>query len=146
MFRFLLACSLLLLITSFSYGQTGDEVIYSKGKIFYNGERVIHSGQIETILKRKPTPNMDRFLSNYRSNYAISTGFAFLSGFGIGYTAVTAIRGKEINGGIIGASAGALILAVLFDGFARKNLKMAIKAYNNAPNTISVNSEKVDFR
>jgi hypothetical protein len=112
---------------------TNNQMQYSKGKIIYQGERVLRASQIESIMRQKQAPQIQQFMKNYKSNSRVAGAFGFLGGLGIGYYAGATIGGKKPDSGFLAGSAGALLFAFLFDGIAKKNLKLAVNAYNNAP-------------
>jgi hypothetical protein len=109
---------------------TTDQVQYSKGKIIYHNQRVIKPKEIGPILLQNPSPAMPQYIKKYKTNNGMAAAFAGLGGGAVGFSLGSAIGGGKINTGVIGTGMGGILIGVLFDSFARKNLKLAVNTYN----------------
>lgn len=127
-FLSLLTC---LFVATIACAQTvPDEIQYSGGKIFYQNRRVVKAREIGSILLTKPSPEMSQFVKKYKTNNGFATAFGFVGGFGVGYTLGTLIGGGKTNYAVLGTGIGGLLVAAIFDGSARSNLKQAVATYN----------------
>ncbi|WP_439584555.1 hypothetical protein [Dyadobacter bucti] len=121
------------LLSLFALAQAGTEQIqYYKGRIIYRGQEIPKPKQIRSLLLEKPSPSpeLEIFVKKYRNNNNIALTLATLGGGAIGYSLGGVLGGAKINPGLLAAGAGLLGIGLAFDSNGRKNLKLAVAAYN----------------
>lgn len=109
-----------------------EQIQYYKGRIIYRGQEIPKPKQIRSVLSQKPSasPDLQLFVKKYRNNNNMALVLATMGGAAIGYSLGNVLGGAKINPGLLVAGAGTIAIGVIFDSKGRKNLKLAVDAYN----------------
>jgi hypothetical protein len=78
----------------------------------------------------KLNPEAHSYLKKAKVNRVVGYFIAFTGGCAIGYALGTAITGKGINWGVMGAGIGAVGLSIPFAIGIKRNLIKAVHSYN----------------
>jgi hypothetical protein len=107
-----------------------DSIQYYKGGILYMEMKLKKTGDVGSVLLKNPDPEVQLYFDKYKANSGAMKVFSLLGGFGVGYSAGTALGGQKINPALLGSGAAALIIGFIFNGQANKNLRKSVSAYN----------------
>jgi hypothetical protein len=102
------------------------------GMHFYQHSRMLNIDTLTQILK--PNAEAYSFLKKAKTNNVFADIFSYAGGFAIGFALGSALGGKSINAGVLGAGAGLIGIAVLFNIGTKKNIRKAINIYNTSLN------------
>ncbi len=113
-----------------------DSLQYYKGGILYMEMKLRKTGDVGSVLLKNPDPEVQLYFDKYKANSGAMKVFSLLGGFGLGYSAGTALGGQKVNPALLGSGAAALIVGFIFNGQANKNLRKSVSAYNRTSHLV----------
>ncbi len=126
----LLAVALLCTFVCQAQRDAADSIEYYKGGIIYMDMKLRKPKDVGSVLLKNPDAEVKLYFDRYKNNSGAMKVFSVIGGFGLGYSAGTAIGGGKINPAVLGSGAGALLIGLIFNGAANKNLRLAVNRYN----------------
>jgi hypothetical protein len=98
----------------------------------YQHSRNLNMDTLTQILK--PNAEAYSFLKKAKTNNVFAEIFSYTGAFAIGFELGTALGGKSINLGVLGASVGLIGVAIPFNVGTKKNIRKAVSIYNTSLN------------
>jgi hypothetical protein len=100
------------------------------GLKFYQHDKNLTMRDLTNIMR--PNPEAFSYLKKVKTNNTVAFISGFIGGALIGYELGSAVGGKEINWGVMGAGAGFIVIGIPFDLGGKRNARKAVYLYNAA--------------
>jgi hypothetical protein len=100
------------------------------GLKFYQHDKNLTMRDLTNIMR--PDPEAFSYLKKAKTNNTLAFISGFIGGALIGYELGSAVGGREINWGVMGAGAGFIVIGIPFDIGGKRNTRKAVSLYNAA--------------